>query len=249
MSLRVLDFDLGNTRLKWRYSSAGRVIDEGALAHEELDAHALPIDAVALDRIRIASVVQGERLETLVSLCRTHWQIEPEIARVLDHCAGVRQGYTDKSRLGVDRWLALLAAYNAAGEACVLVSCGTAVTVDLVSRDGEHLGGYIVPGLELMRAALFSGTSAVKLDLIEPPDSLAPASDTIPAVSRGLILMVKGLVGNAVAELRSRDEVPAIILTGGDGELLIPFLNVADSSTKARYRPNLVLDGLSLAMP
>lgn len=249
MSLRVLDFDLGNTRIKWRYSSAGRAIDEGALAHEGLGPHALPVGTASLDRIRIASVVQGERLEALVGLCRTHWQIEPEIARVLDHCAGVRQGYTDKTRLGVDRWLALLAAYNAAGEACVLVSCGTAITVDLVTRDGEHLGGYIAPGLELMRRALFSGTGAVKLDRIEPPDSLAPARDTLPAVSRGLILMVKGLVDNAVAELRSRGELPEIILTGGDGELMIPFLIVADSSTKARYRPNLVLDGLSLALP
>lgn len=247
MSQHVLDFDVGNTRVKWRHSSAGVILGEGALAHANCRPEELPVAAESLNRIRIASVVQGKLLQTLLDSCRNRWKIEPEIARVTEHCAGLTQGYTDKSRLGVDRWLALLAAYNLRRGACVLVSCGTAVTVDLVTRGGEHLGGYIVPGLEMMRTALFSGTSAVKLDRIEQPESLAPGRDTIPAVNRGLILMLKGLVENAHSELRTRGEFPEPIVTGGDSDLLLPFLTV--SSTKAISRPNLVLDGLALALP
>lgn len=249
MGQHILDFDVGNTRVKWRYSSAGIVLEEGALAHADYRPGVPPVAVERLDRIRVASVVQGGLFEGLLDTCRKHWEIEPEVARVAEHCAGLSQGYTDKSRLGVDRWLALLAAYNSRREACVLVSCGTAVTVDLVTRRGEHLGGYIVPGLEMMRNALFSGTSAVKLDKIERPDSLAPARDTIPAVNRGLVLMLKGLVENAQTELRTRGEFPEIIVTGGDGDLVLPFLIGSASSTKAISRPNLVLDGLALALP
>lgn len=249
MSEHVLDIDVGNTRLKWRYSSAGKIIAEGAIAHAHCRLDELPVPTDLLDRVRIASVVQGELLHGLLEVCRKQWQIEPEIAEVVQYCAGVTQGYSDPSRLGVDRWLALLAAYSSTRGACVVVSCGTAVTVDLVTDRGVHLGGYIVPGLELMRAALFSGTSAVQLEKIDQPGSLAPGKDTASAVSRGLVLMVKGLVESAELDLRNQGRAPKIIITGGDSELILPFLIEPILSTKAVSRPNLVLDGLVLALP
>lgn len=243
----ILDFDIGNTRLKWRYTARDGTISAGAVAHAECRLDRLPGQAPL--RIRVASVVGSEWLEGLLASCRQQWGAEPEIAQVVENCGGVRQGYADKSRLGVDRWLAMLAAHGATDRSCVVVSCGTAITVDLLTATGEHRGGYIVPGLELMRSALFAATNAVKLDRIEPPDNLAPGRDTVPAVNHGLVLMVKGLVDNAVAELRNHGVAPTIVLTGGDGEVLLPFLMKPFSSTNAIYNPTLVLDGLALALP
>jgi type III pantothenate kinase len=249
MSQAVLDLDLGNTRIKWRYTAADGVVAEGAFAHAECRMNEFPADSPG--RIRVATVVQGECLEALLAVCRERW-VEPEIARVTAHCAGVSQGYTDQINLGVDRWLAMLAAHHSTrlstSEGCVVVSCGTAVTVDLVASAGEHQGGYIVPGLTMMRSALFAGTSGVRLEKIEIPDTLAPGRGTVPAVNRGLMLMIKGLVENAVSALQARGDVQ-ILVTGGDGELILPFLNPPFASTKASYHPNLVLDGLALALP
>ncbi|MGQ9427497.1 type III pantothenate kinase [Gilvimarinus sp. F26214L] len=245
----ILDLDMGNTRLKWRYRTPARILSEGAVGYAQSALEELPNPPRDLQRIRIATVVRGEALERLLQACRERWRIEPELARVQDRCAGLTQGYEDKSRLGVDRWLATLAAHEATRSACVVVSCGTAVTADLVTAGGVHLGGYIVPGLGLMRAALFDGTHAVKVEEVAAPTSLAPGTDTDAAVSRGLLLMLQGLVEKAVLELRDRGELPLVVVTGGDAEKLLPFLSGPHRSTEVLCRPNLVLDGLPLALP
>lgn len=244
MSESILDLDLGNTRLKWRYSAPGQVVEQGGLPYGE-GGELPPVPSPA--RIRVASVVGSERLDKVLQACRGRWQVNAEVARVQENCAGVRQGYEDKSRLGVDRWLALLAAHRAVAGHCLVVSCGTAVTVDLLTAAGEHLGGYIVPGFEMMRGALFAGTNAVKLDKINPPEDLAPGRDTLPAVTHGLVLMVSSLVESAASRLKGGTGGVTVMVTGGDGEVLAPFLGGA--STNVLYRPNLVLDGLALALP
>jgi type III pantothenate kinase len=248
MNFPVLDLDIGNTRLKFRYRDVSGSTIEGAVPHgaEELESGKLRDFAPA--RVRVASVAGADVLQRVLDFCRQHWQVEPELAGVRETCAGVRQGYADKQRLGVDRWLAVLAAYNTAGAASVVVSCGTAITVDLVTAGGEHLGGYIVPGFDLMRGALFERTSAVKLEQLQRPQTLAPGKDTFAAVNHGLILMVKSLVESAGHELGEGADA-RIIVTGGDGELLLPFLAESSWSTNVQYRPNLVLDGLALALP
>lgn len=245
MAQQILDLDLGNSRLKWRWSD-GQSQLEGALANGDLEAE-LFLAGRPVQRVRVAAVAGDHLLEAVLGVCRQRWHLEPEIAVVQEQCAGVRQGYRDPARLGVDRWLGILAAYNRVKGACVVVSCGTALTVDLVTAAGEHRGGYIVPGLEMMRTALFSGTHAVKLPRLDMGGSLTPGRDTQEAVSRGLLLMAKGLVSCALDSAGALTEDSALILTGGDGERLLPLF--LSASTKAQYLPNLVLDGLALALP
>lgn len=242
---RILDIDLGNTRLKWRWQNAGEIAASGAFAYGADDTPSLPATVTAVDRVRIASVVRGSRFERLLTLCRTEWQLEPEVASVQPEWAGVTQGYDDLRRLGVDRWLAMLAVHNRYRCASVVVSSGSAITVDLLQADGVHRGGYIVPGLEMMRRALYAGTSAIKLDALEPPPSLEPGRDTVEAVNAGLLAMICALIDNAAQRLRSTAGTePAVIVTGGAGEQLQTFLG-----EQSVYNPHLVLDGLALALP
>lgn len=243
-SLPVLDFDLGNTRLKWRFQSPEQE-QSGASDYGTpgLDAPDLPAGLLPA-RIRIASVVTGPRLQQILTLCRDRWGLEPELARVQPSCAGVSHGYRDGSRLGVDRWLATLAAFNRVEGACVVVSCGTAITVDPVTASGRHLGGYIVPGIELMRRSLFEGTDRVKVEEIDWTRPLSPGDSTEVAVNHGLAVMVSGLVETAGRLLREQGDEPTIIISGGDGALLQQHL-----LPRAQLVPQLVFEGLALALP
>jgi len=246
----ILDIDIGNTRVKWRLNASQLSEQSGAqLLHSGEGGFSLPLGDVRLDRIRIASVVKGAALDVVLDWCRHDQHLEPEIARVVENCAGVTQGYDDMSRLGVDRWLCLLAAYNQVNSACVVVSCGTAVTVDLVSLSGQHLGGYIVPGFELMRRSLFDGTNAVKVDAIDWPQAACPGRNTRAAVNNGVLLMVKGLVDQACDQLQKKGDLFALLLTGGDGEVFHSLFYRQSDLPKSCYCPTLVLDGLALALP
>ena len=148
--------------------------------------------------------------------------------------------------MGVDRWLAVLAAYGEWQQACLIVDCGSAVTVDMVDNDGRHRGGYIAPGIQLMRRALFRDTDAVKVAALTPGSQVDPADNTADAVNRGLLLMVVGLVTEAHRWLMTECKTPvAVVVTGGDGEPVGAML----ASIEAHIRPDLVLDGLALALP
>src|SRR3546814_4187176 len=81
-----------------------------------------------------------------------------------DLMAGVRNGYDDYGRLGLDRWLALLGGFHLASGACLVLDFGTAVTADFVAADGEHLGGFICPGMPLMRNQLRTHTRRIRYD-------------------------------------------------------------------------------------
>ncbi len=242
----ILDIDVGNTRIKWRLLVNGSVGREGAFSHDDMAVEQLSnsISAKAIHRVRVASVVKAEVLSSLVEICRKLWGVKPEVAEVRQQCAGVEQGYKDLSRLGVDRWLGVLAAYNKYSKACLVVSCGTAVTIDFVNADGRHLGGYIVPGLNLMRQALFGGTNAVKVESFSVCDSLEPGRDTQSAVNNGLLLMLLSVIRQSSEQLSAKGGDFQIVLCGGDGKTVSEYLELEHVC-----QPALVLDGLALALP
>lgn len=255
----ILELDQGNTRAKWRLLATSgdgqspQVIARGILAPGPWwAAKSLPAAwaEYAPERVRAANVAGASVAESIAARLLAELGVPTEFARVTPQCAGVRCAYADTSRLGVDRWLAVLAAFQRASSPALIVDCGSAVTLDLLGEGGDHLGGYIVPGLGLMRRALYSDTDAVK---VAPPDeavvSLEPAQDTADAVNRGLPLMVLGALERAYDTLAHRSAVegwvaPRLLLCGGDAGLLAPWcdrpLQVID---------DLVMEGLALTNP
>ncbi|MCK7598700.1 type III pantothenate kinase [Microbulbifer sp. CAU 1566] len=255
----ILELDQGNTRCKWRLISVPAereqpgVVARGAFAPGDWwDAEELP--AIWSERpparVRIGNVA-GPRVESgIASRLHAALGVEVEFARVAAECGGVRCAYPEYSRLGVDRWLAVLAAFRRHPSPALVVDCGSAVTLDLLGGDGEHLGGYIVPGINLMRRALYSDTDAVKVAAVhEEGMSLAPGCDTESAVNRGLLLMVLGAIERtydglahqcAVTGLR----VPRLWFTGGDGALVA---SLCDRS--GEWVEDLVMEGLALTNP
>lgn len=249
-----LEIDIGNTRIKWRtvrYDGIVAAHGSGLLAQasglDAMDSVFDTVDLSAIEHVGVASVVPSVH-PILTRWCEQRLGLLPEFARVVRYCAGVTNGYRDASQMGVDRWLAILAAYQRCAGA-IVVSAGSAVTVDLLCGDGMHLGGYIVPGLRLMKESLRLNTDQVNIGHQQRQQSLVPGESTVEAVMRGVPLMVVGLVGDAVIRLQQHDGLgaPPVLVTGGDGEYLVSLM-VARELPYVEYVPSLIFEGLSLAL-
>ena len=227
-----LEIDIGNSRTKYRLGEQRGVVPAPTLP---LDLDGMP------DRIRV-SAVKGDRHAIRASL-RDIYGVEPEFARVETPCGGVRCAYVDPGRLGVDRWLAVLAAWQIARAPALVCDVGTAMTLDYVDGAGVHRGGFIAPGIATMRRALRSETRDVRPD-DRMLDALAWGRDTDTAVAGGTLAMALGAIAAAERLASVGGETPRLMIAGGDAE---PIMAVMDRP--AEHRPDLVLDGLLVALP
>jgi type III pantothenate kinase len=239
----ILDIDIGNSRLKWR-------LDRGDLSGS--CARAEPgivagLDLPPPDRVRIASVAGAEFNDYMRALLSDAYGVTPEFAVTTSLAGNVRCGYEHPETMGVDRWLALLAARSRASGGLLVVSAGTAVTIDAVAADGQHLGGYIVPGLYMMQHGLWQGTADVRVSEAINRDlaSLAPGRTTRQAVQRGLVRMLVAFVDGAVEGFTNVwGAVPRLFICGGDASILSAHLK-----SPHVVAVDLVLDGLAIALP
>jgi type III pantothenate kinase len=233
-----LQIDAGNSFIKWRVMDGDYIQSRGMQATQEVMESGLDLTgAVDIIQARMSSVANKALTKHLHNQLLQRFDVQLQLARVSNSAAGVTCGYQSPETLGVDRWLAVVAAYQHYAGAVLVVDAGSAITMDLVGPKGEHLGGYILPGLEMMRQALWQGTEAVQVASADPRDMLVPGDTTQVAVNRGCLL-------TAIAAIEKlAGQYPAtLILTGGDSKMLLEAL-----SLKAEHRPDLVLDGLSVA--
>lgn len=239
----ILEFDIGNTRCKWRLAEAPA--RAGACAIDDLAATlgALP-ERAAIARVR-AGCVRGPQVEAAVrEAVRDVLGLETAFARSQAVAAGVRNGYAEPQRLGVDRWLAMLAGFAEIGGAVCVLDCGSAITADLVDAGGAHRGGYIAPGLTMMRASLLAATDRVRFEAAAAATGAAPGCDTAEAVGGGTLLAAAGFLRAARERFAQACPGAVVLLTGGDAPTIAACLDFP-----ASIRPQLVLDGLSLALP
>lgn len=236
-----LFIDIGNTAIKWRARGDGRVLAGGGPHHRDWREQLLALSEGLPDkpaRVVIASVAGRQTDELLAGLCREILQVAPEFYYSPARDAGVTSCYQAPQRLGVDRWLAIVEAWHTTG-AAIVIDCGSAMTIDAVNRDGQHCGGYIVPGLRMLETSLVSGTGAIRLDPASSP-GLAPGTSTEECVRNGILRMSVAFIADAVVALHEavQDTCP-IIITGGDAAMLASLL-----AFPVQVVPDLVLDGL-----
>lgn len=233
---RRLELDAGNSRIKWRIGSGagarhgvltpGRAADVVALARGE--------GAQAVD----VATVRGAAFEAGLTAALRAAGLPVRFARAAAAFDGLVSGYDAPERLGVDRWLALIGGWSLLRRDFVCVDAGTALTVDIVAAGGQHLGGYILPGIGLMRASLFRGTEAVK---VEPAmvESLAPGTATEAAVNHGLVRAAVALIESVRRDTSVSPALAPVVLAGGDHALVAAHL-----AAPVTCVPDLVLDGL-----
>lgn len=239
----ILDLDIGNTRVKWRVTDALGKVSAGSRVHGVDEIKFANPEFASIERVRISSVLPAERSLRFAGQILEATGVEAEFARTRHAQCGVRNSYADVSRMGIDRWLGMLAGYAQAMGACCVIDAGTAVTLDWIDASGEHLGGYIVPGYATMRRSLLTGTGQVRI-VDECSAEVAPGRATESAVANGALLMLLGFVTRGVGQCSADLPERKVILTGGDAGMLAEHLEF-----EFVVNQDLVLDGLALALP
>jgi type III pantothenate kinase len=246
----ILELDCGNSFIKWRVleSDKAPVFAEGIVGSDvALIDSLLAIARLALKHCRLVSVRASDETNQLAATLVGTFGITVACAASSRQMAGVRNGYEDFERLGLDRWLAMLGGFQLASGACLILDFGTAATADFITADGEHLGGFICPGMPLMRNQLRTHTRKIRYDDVSAEralERLVPGRTTVEAVERGCTLMLRGFVLTQLELARSYwGSDFSVFLTGGDAEL------IADAVPGARLVPDLVFVGLAMACP
>ena len=245
--MTFLALDIGNTRLKWALyrapHSGAALLAQGAEFLENIDklADGAWRDLEAPTQV-LGSVVAGDAVKRRVQEQMDLWDVNPQWVVASDQEAGVTNGYDHPSRLGADRWVAIIGAYHrmrAQGPArpMVVVMVGTAVTVEAVSSDGRFLGGMIIPGHGIMLRALESGTAGLHV----PTGEVRPfPTNTSDALTSGGTFAIAGAVECMVQHVRSHcGAEPLCIMTGGAGWKMAPSM-----TRPFELVDNLIFDGL-----
>ena len=233
-SIKVLAIDCGNSRLKFALAAGGQNAVETMLAHEKLsalgDVFAALIDQYGQpDRIVVSNVAGAAIGNRVAEFLRVFAADARWLVAQSSQC-GVVNRYDNPAQLGSDRWAALIGAWCLQRDACLVVNAGTATTVDALSASGEFLGGMILPGLDMMRTSLATGTAAL------PVAAGVPAQfprNTADAIWSGCVAAQAGAIWQMWTRL---PDGATCLLSGGAAQALSPALTM----------PRLLVDNLVL---
>lgn len=232
--------DIGNTRIKWAVAEDNTLILAEPLLHQGAMFRVSLLKAWWLlpatpTQILISCVSKAAVLDQVVECIHELWpSIDVVIPKAQASNLGVHNAYQEPEKLGIDRWLSLLAVRQLnLGAACV-IDCGTAITVDFMDAQGRHLGGLISPGLTLMKQVLANNTE--QLPMVDACFSLGLANHTAAAIDSGVLYAAAGLIEKV---LGMQPEAFKVYLTGGDAALVSTALALA-----IEVHEDLVLRGL-----
>ncbi len=230
--------DAGNTRVKWQLLREGDVLCCGFAA---LDADEPFRDierwAEDIERIAISTVISEDKRRHLQSgleaLCA---------APIVFHWAESRRGglinaYAEVKKMGADRWHAMYGAWRAGLGGFAVIDAGSAITVDYVGGFGAHLGGYILPGKQMMLRSLRQDAARIGFDTRDAQAG-EPGVSTTECVQHGLVWLWESMVARIQADC-GRFGLERAIVTGGDAE------NLLNAGLLASHDPWLVLAGLA----
>jgi type III pantothenate kinase len=254
--MRLL-LDIGNTRIKWAVQTDSGLSEQQAMAHAGMNAAQLGTQIFALSgqisQLLVSNVAGEAMAEQVRQAARECWQIEPLFAvssasaTVTDRV--LHNAYNEPAKLGVDRWLAMLGAYAMSPTAALVVSVGTAMTLDAfthaANNESRHLGGMIVPGPDLMMQSLMRNTSDIAVRAQQGQqgkqnDDSFFADNTLGCVYQGAVHATTALIEAAYLRLLHDDRDVRLLLTGGAAAQIEQRL-----SMPVQVVPDLVLRGLS----
>lgn len=228
--------DAGNTRVKWGVWGGADWRARGALAHDALDGLAAVLGRWGAAPTVVACSVAGDAVDAAIVAAVAAAGGRLDWFRAQPACAGVRNGYARPGQLGADRWAALVGAWALLRGDCLVVSAGTATTVDCLRvADGQaaFVGGVILPGFDLMRDALAQRTARLPR---AAGGWAAWPDNTDDAIVSGCLQAQAG----AIERLhRQAGGSCPVLLTGGGADRLAPLLGVP-----LRPVDDLVLRGL-----
>ena len=246
--MTFLALDVGNTRLKWalyeRPHPDAALLAHGAEFLENIDRLAEgPWADLPEPEHMLGCVVAGDAIKRRVQEQMEIWDIHPKWVVPSVQEAGLINGYDHPSRLGADRWVAMIGArqrmlaQGGPARPLVVVMVGTAVTVEAIDANGKFLGGLILPGHGIMLRALESGTAGLRVPTGEVCEFPTNTSD---ALTSGGTYAIAGAVERMVQHVRQHcGAEPACYMTGGAGWKMAPSMSV-----QFELVDTLIFDGL-----
>jgi len=248
----LLLIDAGNSYLKWNIASE---------THKQLVATTTCVDWKNNDllsqtvsawkehddiaQVIMSSVVDDGRNRFIYQWINDVSGIELVLVRSQRSALGVTNAYLDPAHLGVDRWVALIACADLfPKENCIVVDCGTAITVDTLYANGKHKGGMIFPGIQLMKNSLLRNTD-IKSTGIKGSREINKEikifnQTTDTAIENGVLNSVIAGIAWSVSKIaKTCNENVRIIVTGGGAPYVLPHL-----SKHYHHEPDLIMKGL-----
>lgn len=236
--------DAGNSRVKWRLGER-----QGACASGDLAPDGPPPWEDGAIRVAVVACVAGAEVERSLRALLARGRVEAHWLASPDQAHGIVNHYRIPASLGVDRFAGLVAVHRQWPGDWLVASVGTALTVDALAAGGHFLGGCILPGPELMRAALAQGTAGVRVPWAAADADMAAAPafpgdwprSTAEAVRQGIGLAAQGVVQGLAARFTvATGRAPGIVLAGGGRGAVRPYL-----SGRVVEVDELVLEGLT----
>lgn len=234
--MSALYLDIGNSRLKWAYRKSPQQWLIGVCNHDAFFSLSWP---QALTQLIVASVRDQPLLKQRLldsygeNLC---WLSQP-LADFphFNHC------YPNPQRLGVDRWLAMLGAQTLCGDDVLVIDAGTALTLDLLDKQQQHQGGWIVPGVQLAQQSLFQQTQRVN-DYADEEGAVhhLPGRDTLGCVTSGVRRQMVAMASSVASDYPEHK----VFVCGGDGEWLAGELQQIRPERDIIYAPELIFNGM-----
>ncbi|MCW8826815.1 MAG: type III pantothenate kinase [Gammaproteobacteria bacterium] len=236
----TLLFDIGNSRIKWQdREHFDETPNAFSYSQEDFDAKLTEVltQLAAPDAdVVVVSVASEEINIAFEAWIKCNWDVETVFLATKQKWHELKNGYEIPERLGVDRWYALVGAVERYPLPFVVCDIGTAVTVDIVDIHGDHLGGYIIPGIETMIRSLISETN-INLNTPMPSiDMMEFPADTHAAIERGCFHAIGALIDSVKEQV---GDASCCILTGGGADLIGQLLK-----TNSEIDRNLIFHGM-----
>ena len=242
----ILLVDIGNTAIKWALKNSTNAMEMSRQQYPDNVSESFFIDCLAnvnkADKVFTTCVASPEVWQAFKNAIFLLWGLEVERVVSESNAYGVINGYETPSDLGSDRWCGLIAAYHEVNSDIIVVSCGSAVTIDIVNQSGEHLGGYILPGLAMMKKSLGEHTAQVKVNTpLSETNTLSPAHSTSGCVEAGVNLAAVSVIEAVIKQQVKHSKNLQCFLTGGDADSIAQHL-----TTEYVKMPNLIIRGLAI---
>jgi type III pantothenate kinase len=255
----TLLIDAGNSSLKWALCLNGRlekgepvVYQEGTLEQQLTQAWQLiPNESLRPAKIVLANVAGQRVLDALgqwrdkALAVKEAGGVTIEVVVAQANAWGVKNSYQQPELLGADRWAALVATHHhVKGNACI-IDCGTTLTMDIITAEGNHMGGVIAPGWEMMQSSLVTNTNGIVSGEADVPELLGLS--TQQAVQAGISAASVGAVKHILQRFENdMGTVFTCIVTGGGAPLMLPQLVSLEYAGTFWHEPDWVLKGLAV---
>jgi type III pantothenate kinase len=236
----LLVIDIGNTRTKWALADdAGKLKEAQVCLNIDIATSTLARAATQASKAIVANVAGDDMAQKIAKILQP---LALDFATVSTQACGVSNGYAQPTQLGIDRWAALVAAWHINKHPSLVVTAGTAITMDALDSKGVFFGGTIMPGLRLMQVALAGNTAQLNVAEGNAADF---ATNTQDAIESGGLNAVCGAITIMLKRLEKHSGwLPKLILSGGDANKIIEALKL--NAKQVIMTENIVLQGLVL---